>query len=554
MMTTASRQTTAVIDVGETGWSTTGLDLDGNPAVIAYARLTGELGDTLNWVLLADQDLSEVRAPMKAALWQGVRVAGLSFVLLAVLAWALGASLARPIRLMAAGATRLAQGDAALQGVDRRAFAAMQQRRDELGEAGQAFARLVSYFEGLTEAARRVAGGDLTVRYQPQGESDLLGNAFVEMVAGLRGMVRQTAENAVALRAASEQLAAAAAQAGGASAQITAVIQQVSAGISNQAEAVHQTSQSLDQMVRAIGGMADGAQRQAQAVGSAATITEQISGVMRQVTENAEAVTRDAGQAAGSARRGAGAVQETIASMNSINARVNRSAEKVEEMGRRSDQIRAIVETIEDIASQTNLLALNAAIEAACAGEHGKGFAVVADEVRKLAERSAASTKDITVLVRGIQTSVSEAVRAMGESAAEVESGVQRADGSGKALNEILQAAELVDRQAAAAQQAARRMSAMAGELSAATDQVSSVVEQNIAASEEMSAEAEQAADALGEHRRSQRGKQRRHRAGRRVFAGDERADGGDVGGGARAGRNGPVAAAGCAALPSRRG
>jgi methyl-accepting chemotaxis protein len=191
--------------------------------------------------------------------------------------------------------------------------------------------------------------------------------------------------------------------------------------------------------------------------------------------------------------------EKTIAGMDSIRAKVGLSAERVQEMGRRSEQIGTIVETIDDIARQTNLLALNAAIEAARAGDHGKGFAVVAEEVRKLAEKSAGATKEIAGLIKGIRQTITEAITAMNEGTAEVEAGVIWVGQAGQALQHILATSETVQRQTAQIAVAAEEMTSSAAGLSTAMDTVSAVVEENSAATEEMSANSGQVAEVIEE-------------------------------------------------------
>jgi methyl-accepting chemotaxis protein len=164
--------------------------------------------------------------------------------------------------------------------------------------------------------------------------------------------------------------------------------------------------------------------------------------------------------------------------MGQIAEKVKETARTVESLGARSDQIGAIIGTIEDIADQTNLLALNAAIEAARAGEQGRGFAVVADEVRALAERTTRATKEIGEMIKAIQKETRGAVHAMEQGVLQVESGTREAERSGAALIDILDQVNAVAMQVNQIATAAEEQTATTGEISTNMQQITEVVQQ----------------------------------------------------------------------------
>lgn len=191
-----------------------------------------------------------------------------------------------------------------------------------------------------------------------------------------------------------------------------------------------------------------------------------------------------------SANIGASIVKETIQGMGKIAEKVKGTAFTVESLGARSEQIGEIVGTIEDIADQTNLLAFNAAIEAARAGEQGRGFAVVADEVRALAERTTKSTKEISSMIKAIQTETKAAVRAMEDGVLEVEKGAELSQRSGHALDEILSEINEVTMQINQIATASEEQTATTSEITSNIHQVTDVVHQTANGAEETSAAA----------------------------------------------------------------
>ncbi|MCE1255234.1 MAG: methyl-accepting chemotaxis protein [Anaerolineae bacterium] len=411
------------------------------------------------------------------ALWLTIAIFTVAFTIALVWGWIISGTFAKAARLLTRAAWEIAETDIpalshvtdAIAGGDLTSSAQINTDKvkhkssDELGELADAFNIMIDRLQGM-------------------------GRSFETMCHNLGSLIGDVSANADELNNASTQLAVAAGQARQATVQISATIQDVARGINQQTESITKTAVSVEQMSRAINGVSKGAQEQSVAITRVSEITGRINQKIDQVAGNARAVTDRSAEAANAAANGSKTVETTLNGMSTIRTKVGISAEKVQDMGRRSGQIGAIVETIEDIASQTNMLALNAAIEAARAGEHGKGFAVVADEVRKLAERSSTATKEIGKLVKDIQNTVNEAVQAMEEGAREVEQGFASANEAGQALSSILETVDAVYKQAQQAAQATDVVRNESNELVGSIDTVSSVVEENTAATEQMSA------------------------------------------------------------------
>ncbi len=212
---------------------------------------------------------------------------------------------------------------------------------------------------------------------------------------------------------------------------------------------------------------------------SLATAGEEMSATSGDIANNCHQAATNAAGATQKANQGAAVVGQSISVMNIIAERVKNAAATVDTLGIRSEQIGAIIGTIEDIADQTNLLALNAAIEAARAGEQGRGFAVVADEVRALAERTTRATKEISEMIKAIQKETSNAVTSMEQSVVQVEQGTSHASESGRSLQDILNIINNVTEQISQIATAAEEQTATTREISSNVMNLNDLAQQN---------------------------------------------------------------------------
>jgi methyl-accepting chemotaxis protein len=304
------------------------------------------------------------------------------------------------------------------------------------------------------EAAGRIADGDLGVKLEAasRNETGQLTSAIKHMVENLRNLVGQTV--------------------------------QISAGIASASAQLHATSEQI----------ATGSEEVANQTSTVATASEEMAATSSDIARNCHAAADSAGRASATTQSGFEIVKHTVEGIRIRGKRTKENAAVVAKLGERSEQIGAIVGTIEDIADQTNLLALNAAIEAARAGEQGRGFAVVADEVRALAERTTKATKEISEMIRAIQQETKVAITSMEEGVRGNEQGAAEVTRLETSLQQILEQANDVTMQVSQIATAAEQQTATTGEVTTNIQQITEVVHQTSRGAEETAAAAAQLA------------------------------------------------------------
>ena len=253
---------------------------------------------------------------------------------------------------------------------------------------GYYFYRLIGGFlASFLEVSQRVYRGDMTtsLNYDTQDEFGQIANSYNDTLSKIRG--------------------------------ITARIQNISEELNHSAQTistgVNESAQVVNSIAVSINDIAELTVSQNKNVDRASTALNHIVSGVNEVADLAKQTADRANKVGSTVNQGIEGINVISQHMDRIENMVNTSADQVDTLGRRSEEIGQIVETIVNISGQTNLLALNAAIEAARAGEHGRGFAVVAEEIRKLAEDSQEAAQHIAELIGNIQEETKKAVDAM---------------------------------------------------------------------------------------------------------------------------------------------
>ncbi len=235
----------------------------------------------------------------------------------------------------------------------------------------------------LTDAAQRIAGGDLTVKLQAakgRDELDELNRAFHQMIANLRSIVSSIG------------------QAGN---RVDDMAQDIDRSNDRMQDIVSQVAQSIEEL-------AVGSQKIAEDLSVTVEVVDQMQDKFRSNLETTSESAAYSNEVLRSIQEGSSRMQQQLAIVTNNRQAMSELQQTVQSLEQNAGQIASMTQLVSDIASQTNLLSLNASIEAARAGDAGRGFAVVAGEVKKLADQSVQAARQIFAAVEAITSAVGQ--------------------------------------------------------------------------------------------------------------------------------------------------
>lgn len=422
---------TAAALAGEPVYTNEGIGLNGQP-VISYATPL-EL-EYANWVMVAEQDVSETMAPVWAQASVLIGIGALLTAGLSVLGWLFARSITRPLNQICDDMKKISNEEFDTE-------VATASRQDEIGDLGK------------TLLAMR---GDLSKARAAEEERAVAAREQVVVVQALRAGLGQLSQGNFAetidepFGEDHEPLRV----------DFNKTVHQLSETVSHVVESADSIKHGAAEISRSSLDLSQRTENQA------ATL-EETAAALKEMTTNVQA-----------AAEGTRNVENVVAEARSeaeVSGQVVRDAvSAMTEIEQGSRHIAQIISVIDDIAFQTNLLALNAGVEAARAGDAGRGFAVVASEVRALAQKSSEAASEIKAQI--------------GDSTQQVESGVVLVGKAGEALENIIKRVNNISEMMSDIAQSATDQSAGLAEINSSVVQLDQVTQANAAMVEESTA------------------------------------------------------------------